>query len=196
MMLLPTTWRRALSVAWVRLSSRRAHVDQERHRIGHHVLHGDSFDVDDVLVLGEHQRLVAVGVHPGDVDLVHHVDDRRVPVQARHHHVLLYRAEAEHHAPLALIDLVDAEQEVDDQCNHQPEAEQPRVDADSAAAAAATEDSGELGLQLAKSLVQIGRALIAPVAPGVFATTGLIPSHLLALHFDSRCAWRTRAHAG
>jgi hypothetical protein len=167
-----------------------ANVDQIVDRIVDHVLHRE-LHVDDVLVLGQHQSLVGVAVDPGNVDLLDPVNDGRVPVQAGQHDIFLGLAEAEHHAALLFVDRVQAKHAVSDTRKQQQAPQGARGDPATAAgiaAATTAKDSGQLVLQLAERLVQIGRALIAPVAPGIFVVAAwLIPSHSYAPLWRGRC---------
>ena len=164
---------------------RAAHLGQEVDGVLDDVLNRQR-DIHDVLVLGEHERLMLVVAHEVNVDDAHFIDDRWVPVQARQNDVVLHGAEAKHDAVLALIDLVEAEDHVDNSQDHQAADQAALADtaaARSAVVTAASEHARQLRLQLLEGLVQVRRALIAAATPGVVlfaapATARFVPSHV------------------
>ena len=78
------------------------------------------FHLDDILILGQHDFAQAGGsdlggIHPGDI-----IDKWRIPLQARLHDFMVF-TQAQHHAPLLLIYLVEAHQPPNQQgtgCQH------------------------------------------------------------------------------
>jgi hypothetical protein len=156
-----------------------AHVEGEIARVLHYVLHRE-LQVDDVLVVGEHQRLfehlgahvVAVAhlqrAHLGEVDDLLRLDrPRQAPAQAGAG-FLREAAEGEHDAALALDHDVEAAREPH---QHDERDEHARAAADLprrrrlrrlvAAAAPAAEELAEAPVEVAPQLVQVGRALVA-----------------------------------
>ncbi len=160
----------------------RAVLEQIFLRVLHHVLHG-KLDVDDVGVIGEHQRflghLALAAVARSDFDRAHlrQIDDfrgldriRQMPVRSRLR-FLDKLAEAQHHAALARIDDIKAAREP-----HQDN--QPDQDAGAAAelresgaarrataaAALAPEQRTDLLIEVAHQFVEVRRTLILAAA--------------------------------
>ncbi len=166
-------------------------VEQVSERVLQRVLHGE-LDVDDVLVIGEHQRFLQHlgldGIAVADLDRAHlgQVDDfvrldriRQAPAQARAGEIGLL-AESEHHAALLLIDGIKAARQPHDQ--HQ-DGEHAEAAADLAHAggglarrAVATSSFAEHAVQLlievAPQFFEVGRPLIA--APALLAPLWVI----------------------
>ena len=141
--------------------------------------------VDDVLVVGEHQRfrlLVARvsavshldGAHLRDVhvlDALHRV--RRVPAQSRHRGLEVL-AEAQHHAARTFVDDVEAAEQPD---GHDEQDDEHHAPADGAIGGAArgarrirstrteSKESRDLLLELPQDLIEIGRTFVVLLSP-------------------------------
>src|SRR5690606_20060169 len=176
-------------------------LEHEVFQVGDAILHRQRY-LDDILVLGQHLPLLAIGAHLGDVALEFLLDRREIDVQAGFDGTVVF-TETQHYCLLLLIHLVDGIEQPeheDDQTADDPEPlGDPLTAADPTTAAAiagtaallVAEDTVQAVLQLAQRLIQIRwpllAATIAPAAvtttpPGILvvrvvATTRLIPRH-------------------
>ena len=85
--------------------SRLTHINEEIGGAIDNPLHGET-DINDVFVFGQHQRLMAVRLHLGDIDNVHLIDQWRIPMQTRAHLIRQHFTEPEYHPALLLIHLI------------------------------------------------------------------------------------------
>jgi len=176
------------------------HVEQVALRVAHLVLHRQ-LDVDDVLVLGQHQRLArhrhhalsggAGAVADFDETALFDVDDFNlldrigyVPVRPRRCGFRI-GAESQHHTLLAGVDDIDARKHPDqgDNAGNHPETREARAATTAAAAvtalAATPEQPAELVLHLLDNFVEIRRALVSATAPRILVTASrLVPGHV------------------
>ena len=182
---------------------RLAVLEEESCGILHPILHRE-LEVDDVLVLGQHERLagnrggaaalvpesdlrVADPVH---IDRDHRIDEVRRPVEPWIHDAMVC-AKAQHHALLRLLDDPYAREPPrydqhggNESGSHKPSftepATGPTTTGSSATGGAPTEDPSPLGLQLSEYFVEIRRSLLPAAIPpwvAVSVSVGLIPSH-------------------
>ena len=84
-----------------------AHVNEKVRRAINYPLHREAY-INNVLVLGQHQSLVTVGLNLGDIHNIHLINDRRIPMQAWPNLFIQYLTEAENYATLLLVHLIDA----------------------------------------------------------------------------------------
>ena len=71
-----------------------------------HVLHRHA-DLNDVLVLGQHDLAQSCSTDFGGIDLNHFVNQRRVPLQARRERGVIL-TKAQHNRALLLVKLIEA----------------------------------------------------------------------------------------
>ena len=175
-------------------------------RIAHHILRRDA-DANDVLVTGQHRIRLRRRADAGHVDVIHAIDDRRIPVQTGIQGIGVL-AEPEHHTALGLIDQMETGPGPDHDRNDQYQNRQYEwvalatgtiaaagtIAARTGTLAATAQQTIDLVLKLLQRFIEIRWPLIATAvvatittrasapsaAPGVLlvvATTRLIPSH-------------------
>ena len=82
------------------------HVNKPSHRVFDDILNRHA-DIDDVLVFGEHQPLMLMGLNLTDVDLFNYIDDWWIPMNPRQDHFILRRTETKHYAAFGLVNLIN-----------------------------------------------------------------------------------------
>src|SRR5690606_29355594 len=98
------------------------HLEHEVFQVGDAILHRQRY-LDDILVLGQHLPLLAIGAHLGDVALEFLLDRREIDVQAGFDGTVVF-TETQHYCLLLLIHLVDGIEQPeheDDQTADDPE---------------------------------------------------------------------------
>ncbi len=145
------------------------------------VLHRHA-DLNNILVLGQHDFPQTGSTHFRRVHFHDFVDKRRIPLQAGSQRSVVL-AETQHHSTLLLIQLVKAHQAPHHENTAKNDAQERARHAalcGSGTAPAATEQPSNLLLQLFKRLIEIRWALI-PATPrvtrAVITAPGLIPRH-------------------
>src|SRR6516225_3971476 len=150
-----------------------AHPEELLHRIRELVLHG-KMQIDQVDVGGEHARLEVARIHARHIDDVDALDrPGETEVEARRCQ-LDEAPEALHHAPLGLLDLVDAVVEPHDHDGRKADEEQRAAVAPPAAAGRAQQRL-ELALPALQALIEVGAAWTA--SPWTLRTAWLVPGH-------------------
>src|SRR5690554_3065059 len=180
------------------------YLEHEILQVGNTVLHRQRH-LDDVLVLGQHLTLLAIGTDRGDVALEFLLDRREVDMQTRFNRTVVL-TEPQNDRLLLLIDHVDGvEQPEHEQQNtaDDPDSTGNTLSTTDAPAIAATapallvaENAVQAVLQLAQGLVQIRRPLFAAAvvtaatvtaAPGILVVRIVTATRLIPRHSVLRC---------
>src|SRR5690606_35288469 len=99
------------------------HTHRISQRIRNHVLYGNG-DGNDVLVSRQHVTGIGSCVNTGDVDLLHLVDQRRIPAQTWQHHFFTQFTKTQHYTSFGFVDSVKTHRRPDHRSQHNQYAQQ------------------------------------------------------------------------
>ena len=95
-----------------------SYLDHMLDGIPHEPLHIKT-DVDDIFILGQHQRFVVIGIQFGGVDDFHALNQREIEIEARHDRWRIftityprYLSQREFNATFLLINLINTSRDI------------------------------------------------------------------------------------
>ncbi len=181
------------------------YLEHEILQVGNTVLHRQRH-LDDVLVLGQHLTLLAIGTDRGDVALEFLLDRREVDMQTRFNRTVVL-TEPQNDRLLLLVDHVDGVEQPEYEQQHPTDdpgspgdtlatTDAPAVATGTAATLLVAENAVQAVLQLAQGLVQVRRPLFAAAvvtaatvtaAPGILVVRIVTATRLIPRHSVLRC---------